>query len=102
MASSLRSNRGINWLLCFWTLFTPMTHALNFSVECRGRVYSILNGSGDPYGNLTEQDLYRNNWIYRGPVRNLADEVRYNTSIYIAVTLEGMSVKSQDIERATY
>lgn len=78
-------------LLCL-TLFSQTAFARNFSVECRDRVYSILNGLGDPYGNLTEEDLYRNGWIYEGHVQNLDDEIRNNRTLYIALTLEGMSV----------
>ncbi|KAK3344579.1 hypothetical protein B0H65DRAFT_180290 [Neurospora tetraspora] len=98
MASTLMSrsilrrqstSRNLSCAFLCLALFSPTTFALNFSVECRDRVYSILNGSGDPYGNLTEEDLYRNKWIYEGHVRNLNDEVRYNRSIYIAITLEG-------------
>ncbi|CCC14319.1 unnamed protein product [Sordaria macrospora k-hell] len=74
--------------LCL-TLFSPTAFALNFSIECRDRVYSIINGAGDPYGNLTEQDLYQNKWIYEGHVQNLDDTIRYNRSAYIAITLEG-------------
>ncbi|KAK3392222.1 hypothetical protein B0T20DRAFT_50842 [Sordaria brevicollis] len=83
------TSRNLLFAFLCLTLFSPTTFALNFSVECRDRVYTILDGLPDPYGNLTEEDLYRNGWIYEGHVQNLDDDIRNNRSLYIAITLEG-------------
>lgn len=97
MASSMMSRsilRNTLFSVLCLTLFSPQTRALNFALDCKDRVYSILNGTGDPHGNLTEADLYQNKWIYEGHVQHLDDEVRYNRSLYLAITLESMSVEA--------